>query len=332
MKFRARLSNNLPRLLLIPSILISLVFVYGFISFTVVASLSNWDSFALDLSLREPWYQTYIELFANPRFQIGLRNQLIFTVGFLALTTVIGLVLGILIHNVVLAKGFFRTLFLAPYALSFIVTGVVWRWLFNPETGVNLLLDVLGINSVLEAIGVGPLKPGWLTDPSLVLTVNDALGAAFPPLRDMGLQLGIPVAMIPIIIAASWQVGGFAMAMTLAGLGTIPEEMIEAARVDGASSWQIYTKIVIPNLTPTIVSTLVILGWTSLTIFDLVVAMSGSGPGFATEVPGIFVYEQSFRAFRFNSGAAASIVMLIAVSAVVVPYLARAYRNQEEGS
>jgi len=329
---RARffVSQHLPKLLLLPTVVLTAIFVYGFIAFSIVVSISNWNSFGINLNVRSPWYQTYLDLFANPRFQIDLRNQLIFTVLFLILTTFIGLVVGILVHNVVIARGFFRTLFLAPYALSFIVAGVVWRWLFNPETGVNLLFDILGVNGALKAAGMEPLKPGWMTDPSVVLSINDALGSVIPPLRDLGLQLGIPVALIPIVIAASWQVSGFAMAMTLAGLGTVPVEMIEAARVDGASSWQVYTRVVVPMLAPTIVSTLVILGWTSLKIFDLVVAMSGSGPGFATDVPGIFVYELTFQAFQYNTGAAASIMMLLAVAIVVVPYLTHTYNRQED--
>jgi glucose/mannose transport system permease protein len=135
------------------------------------------------------------------------------------------------------------------------------------------------------------------------------------------------MALLPVMIAATWQLSGFAMAMYLAGLGTISNDIREAASLDGASTWQIYRHIIIPLLRPITVSTLIILGHVSLKIFDLIYAMSGSGPGFATDVPGIFVFEQTFRATRYNLGAAASIVMLLLVSLVIVPYLARTLKE-----
>jgi glucose/mannose transport system permease protein len=143
-------------------------------------------------------------------------------------------------------------------------------------------------------------------------------------------QIGIPIALIPVIIAAVWQLSGFAMAMYLAGLGTISHDIREAAALDGASTWQTYRHIIIPLLRPITISTLVILGHISLKIFDLVFAMSGKGPGFATDVPGIYVYEQTFGATRYNLGAAASIFMLILVCCVMVPYLARSLRDVEK--
>lgn len=321
--------RHLPKVLVAPSAILALIFVYGFIAFTVVVSISQWTSFGENLTPSSPWYATYRDLFGNARFQDDLRNVFVFTVCFLVLATALGMLLALLVHNVVIARGFFRTIFLFPYALSFIVTGVVWRWLFNPETGVNLLFKVLGIDSALQAAGMKPLKPGWMTDPTVVGSVNHALGKVVPGLGHVTVQLGIPVALIPIAIAASWQLGGFAMAMFLAGLGTVPEEVIEAARMDGASTWQTYRQVVMPMLKPSIVATLVILGYTSLKIFDLVYAMSGAGPGFVTDVPGIFIYDETFRAFQYNTGAAASLVMLVLVCLVVVPYLARSYRQQE---
>ena len=322
--------RHLPKVLIAPSVVLVLIFVYGFIGFTFVVSISRWSSFGENLTPRSPWYATYRDLFGNTRFQDDLRNVFVFTLLFLTIATIVGMLLALLVHSVVIARGFFRSVFLFPYALSFIVSGVVWRWLFNPETGVNLLFNVLGINGALHKAGMKPLKPGWTTDPKVVASVNDALGKVIPGLHTLHVELGIPLALIPIAIAASWQLGGFAMAMFLAGLGTVPEEVIEAAKVDGASTWQTYRRVVIPMLKPSIVATLVILGYTSLKIFDLVYAMSGSGPGFATDVPGIFVYDETFRAFQYNTGAAASIVMLVLVCIIVIPYLARSYRQQEE--
>jgi glucose/mannose transport system permease protein len=323
------IERHMPKLLIAPWTILVLIFVYGFIGFTVVVSISKWNSFGENLHQRSPWYETYKQLFLDSRFQADLRNLFIFTVLFLFVGTMMGLLLAILVHNVVMARGFFRSVFLFPYALSFIVSGVVWRWLFNPETGVNLLFKVTGVNSALHAAGLKPLHPGWTTDPTVVGSLNGALAKVFPPLKEIGAQLGIPLALIPIVIAATWQLGGFAMAMFLAGLSTVPEEVIEAAKCDGATTVQAYRRIVIPMLRPTLVATLVIFGYTSLKIFDLVFALSGSGPGFSTDVPGIFVYDETFRAFQYNTGAAASVVMLVLVVAVVIPYLARTYRGQE---
>ncbi len=318
-KVRFRGESLLPKLLLSPSLLAIIVFVYGFIGMTIWVSLSNWRSASMDLSLAEEPFQTYQRLFTMSRFQTDLRNSLIFTVLFLVFSVLIGLTLAILLDQSVFGRSIFRNIFLFPYALSFIVTGISWRWVFNPETGINLLLDNLGVNWLLGQLGLPEFAPPWLTTPEVV----GDLAAWLPGLDGIRTQLGLPLAMIPVVIAAVWQLSGFAMAMYLAGLGTISHEIREAAQLDGATTWRIYRDIIIPILRPITISILIILGHVSLKIFDLIYAMSGSGPGFATDVPGIFVYEQTFRATRYNLGAAASIVMLIMVSLVIVPYLAR---------
>lgn len=327
--FRFHPERMLSFLLLSPSFIAILVFVYVFIALTFYVSVTNWRTLVVDNSIRDPMFATYGDLFGMPRFQADLRNTVIFTILFLGLSVGGGLLLAILLDHKVMGHAFFRNVFLFPYALSFVVTGVAWRWIFNPETGVNLLFNVIGLNTVLDKLGVDPLKPGWLTDPQVVFSVNDALGAVFPFARDFQVELGIPLALIPVVIAASWQLSGFAMAMFMAGLATISADVREAARVDGAREWQIYTRIIIPMLKPITISTLIILGHVSLKIFDLIFVMSGTGPGFATDVPGIFVFEQTFKATRYNLGAAASIVMLVLVSVVIVPYLARSLKQED---
>jgi glucose/mannose transport system permease protein len=290
------------------------VFVYGFIGYTVWVSLSNWKTNRRDLSLKDPLYGTYDTLFSQNRFQIDLRNTFVFTVIFLILSVAIGLGLAILLDRHVLGGGLFRSLFLFPYALSFITTGVVWRWMFNPETGVNLFFQAVGLDSV---------KPGWATDARVVGQINGPLERILPFTDVITADLGLPLALIPVTIAASWQLSGFAMAMYIAGMGGISGEVREAAQLDGASGWQLYRDVIIPLLKPITVSILVILGHVSLKIFDLVYAMTGKGPGFATDMPGIFVFDKMFGAQQYNLGAAASVVMLVLVSIVIVPYLAR---------
>jgi glucose/mannose transport system permease protein len=300
-------------LVLAPSALALFVFVYGFIGYTLRVSLSKWQGIAPDLSVQHPVGKTYQTLMQTPRFQADLRNTFVFTALFLLLAIVIGLILAILVYDTLVARGLFRSIFLFPYALSFIVTGVVWRWIFTPSTGVNLILDKLGVHH----------PPQWITDPKVVGDVSSQLDRIIPGGDFIQVKLGIPLAIIPVVIAAAWQLGGFAMANFLAALGAIPSELREAASLDGATWWQYQRRIVLPLLWPMIVAVGILLAHVSLKSFDLVYAMVGQGPGFATDVPGIFVFEQTFRALRWNTGAAASIVMLLLVSVVILPYVYR---------
>jgi len=209
------------------------------------------------------------------------------------------------------------------------VTGVVWRWIFNPETGINLFFDIFGINSLLNRLGAAPLKPGWITDPAVALQVNDVVSRAVPGVGDISIKLGIPVALIPVALAATWQLSGFVMATYLGGMSTISDEVREAARVDGATEWQVYRRIVLPMLKPVTISVIVILLHVSLKIFDLVFTMTGTGPGFATDMPAIFIFETMFRATRYNLAAGAAIVMLVLTGLVIIPYLVRSLRSEE---
>jgi glucose/mannose transport system permease protein len=310
-------------LLLSPSVIALAIFVYGFIGMTVWISISNWDSARMDLSLSKPWYAVYDAIFNMTRFQINIRNTLVFTVFFLLLAVGLGLVFAVLLDQHIPGNALFRNVFLFPYALSFVVTGVAWRWIFNPQTGLNVLVDVLGINWVLDKLGMGPFAPAWITDPRVIGDL-----AAVIPLPDaIKAQLGFPMAMLPVIIAAVWQLSGFAMAMYLSGLAAVSDEVREAASLDGASTFQLYRDIIVPLLKPITISTMIILGHVSLKIFDLVFAMSGRGPGYATEVPGIFMFDKTFKVLEYNTGAAASVVMLFLVSLVIVPYLARTLKE-----
>jgi glucose/mannose transport system permease protein len=311
----------LSAVILSPAMTLILIFVYVFIAITIWVSLSNWHTMKIDMSIRDPLGATYGQMFMMPRWHANLRNVFIFTALFLTLSIGFGLLLAILLDRKLIGHTIFRNVFLFPYALSFIVTGIAWRWIFNPETGINILIDGLGINKLIQGLGGPPLHPGWTTDPTVLFSLNNWLGALFPPIKSMSIQLGIPMALIPVIIAAAWQLTGFAMSMYIAGLATVPNDLREAARIDGATEFQVYTKVVIPQLNPVTVSTAIILGHVSLKIFDLIFAMTGVGPGFATDVPGIFVFEMTFKATRYNLGAAASVIMLLLVSLIIVPYL-----------
>lgn len=318
-----RFDRALGPLLLSPSVILLAIFVYGFIGTTIWISVSNWDTAVTDWSIADPWWTVYDSLFHMTRFQINIRNTLIFTLFLLILAVGLGLLFAILLDQHMPGNALFRNVFLFPYALSFVVTGVAWRWIFNPETGINILVDRLGINWVLDKLGMGPFAPKWITDPRVIGDLGNTI-----PLPDaIKAQLGFPMAMLPVIIAAVWQLSGFAMAMYLSGLAAISDDVREAASIDGATTTQLYRDIIIPLLKPITISCLIILGHVSLKIFDLVYAMSGRGPGYATEVPGIFMFDKTFKVLEYNTGAAASVTMLVMVSLVIVPYLARSMKE-----
>jgi glucose/mannose transport system permease protein len=298
-------------LILLPSIILLGIFVYGFIAWTMRVSLSKWDGITPDYT----WvgFENYHRLFSRAvggvaaiRFQIDLWNTFFFTIFFLLACVGVGMLLAILLDQRIRNEGFFRTVYLFPMSLSFVVTGVVWQWIFAPGTASR----PRGINALLGMVGLEQLQWRWFTS-------TESIGP-------------FHLALIPVIIAAAWQMTGYTMAMYLAGLRGIPEELREAARVDGATEPQIYRRIIMPMLRPITLSALIVLGHISLKIFDLIYTMTGKGPGFVTDVPGIFMFETTFQGNHYAQGAAISIVMLIMVAFVVVPYLASSLRGEVE--
>lgn len=324
-------------LLVTPSIVAIAIFVYGFIGWSTWVSLLSWDNLARfkglfpDVSFNG--LATYARLFQNDRFQIDIRNTIVFTVLFLVSCLAMGLFLAMLLDQHIRGESIFRNIFLFPMAVSFIVTGVAWRWLLAPRAGVNLLLQNT-LDPLLNAIGIQATPPGWYTDPTVWHILPDSFLGQL--LTGIGLgaltsdKVGIPVAIFSIVIAASWQMSGYVMALYLAGIRAVPEELREAARVDGASEMQVYRHIILPLLTPITLSAVIILGHISLKIFDLVVSLSGQGPAFATDVPAYFMFNTTFQGSHFSQGAAISIVMLVAVSVLVVPYLVYSMRTEVE--
>jgi glucose/mannose transport system permease protein len=203
-------------------------------------------------------------------------------------------------------------------ALSFIVTGVSWLWLFTPGRVPD---DPTGINLLFHGLGLDFLQSLWITTPTIV-------PGWYPEWSKT--RIGVPLAMLPVIIAAIWQMSGFTMAMYLAGLRGISEEIKEAARVDGASEWQVFRHVIFPLLRPVTLSAVIILGHISLKIFDLILTMTGGGPGNTTDVPGVFMYDITFNANKIAQGAAVAIVMLLMVGTLIVPYLIYNARTEVE--
>ena len=296
--------------MILPSIILLAIFVYGFIGWTIRVSLSKWNGVMPDYT----WVglENFRQLFtkagdvAAERFGIDMWNTLFFTLFFLVVCVGVGLLLAVLLDQKIKGEGIFRTIYLFPMSLSFVVTGVVWKWIFAPGTADRLR----GVNALLTAVGLDSLRWGWYTDTTSIGPFH--------------------VALIPVIIAAGWQMTGYTMAMYLAGLRGIPEEIREAARVDGASELQIYRRVILPMLAPITLSALIILGHISLKIFDLIYTMTGKGTGFVTDVPGIFMFETTFQGNHYSQGAAISIIMLLMVALVIVPYLIFSLRREVE--
>jgi glucose/mannose transport system permease protein len=316
-------------LLISPSVLAIAVFVYGFIAFTGFASLTKWNSLLPDFTL--VGLSNYRSLFANQRFQIDLRNTVTFTILFLIMCLVSGFLLAFLLDQRIKAEGIFRSIYLFPMAISFIVTGVVWRWLLTPGSPE---LGATGVNLLFEKAGLGFLKWGWFTDPVVWHIPADSGLGQF--LGRIGLEalaspmFGISAGVVSLVLAAAWQMSGYTMAMYLAGLRGISDELREAARVDGASEWQILWRIIFPLLRPITLSAVIVLGHISLKIYDLVVAMTGPGIGFSTDVPAYFMWDTTFRGNRFARGSSIAIVLLLMVAVLIIPYLVSSTRAEAE--
>lgn len=279
-----------------PSILAVLIFVYGFIGWSVRVSLSKWKGLLPDYT----WVGllNYIKLFSDQRFLVDVKNTLLFTVLFVVGCLLLGLTLALLLDQGLRGEAFFRSLFLFPMAISFIVTGVVWRWLMNPAQGDRLS----GLNLLFNSLGLKFLISQWHATPGI--------GIAF------------------IAIPAIWQMSGYTMALYLAGVRGIPEELREAARVDGATELQVYRYIVLPLLSPVTLSAMIILGHISLKVFDLIVAVAGKQ--LPLDVPAIYMWQTTFDGLFYGRGAAIGILLLLSVAVLVIPYLRHTLRTEAE--
>jgi glucose/mannose transport system permease protein len=286
-------NNLLPRLLLSPSAVLVLVCVYGYIMFTVYLSFT-----ASTMLPTAEWAGTanYERLLGLENWEVSLRNLAIFASLYIVIAMALGLGLAILIDQKIRAEGVLRSIFLYPMALSLIVTGTAWKWLLDPG---------VGLEHTLQSLGWSSFSFDWIKDGEM--------------------------AIYCVVIAAVWQTSGFVMAMFLAGLRGVDSEQISAARVDGARTWQIYLRIVIPQLGPVFVSAFVILAHMAIKSYDLVIALTNGGPGRSTWLPSVFMYQYTFARNEMAVGAASSVLMLVAISIVVVPYLLREMQGARNG-
>ncbi|WP_414645358.1 carbohydrate ABC transporter permease [Bradyrhizobium amphicarpaeae] len=234
--------------------------------------------------------RNYSSVLASRNWQIAFDNLLLFGSAFVLLSAATGLALAILLDQRVRGENVLRSVFLYPLAVSFVVTGTVWSWLLNPGLGIQKLVHDLGWTS---------FKFDWLID------------------RDM--------AIWTIVIAAIWQSSGFAMALFLAGLRSVDADIIKAAQIDGAGPVRIYRRIILPSLWPITITVVVIQLQFAISTFDLVRALTNGGPGIATQLPALVVYDLMFQRSLLGRGAAAAVLMLLILLAVLLPYAAWRY-------
>jgi glucose/mannose transport system permease protein len=280
----------LPRLVLSPALVLGFAFIYGLMIWNGVLSLSA--------SRMLPNYEfvglaQYTRLFEMDRWWVALANLLIFSVGYVGGSIVIGIFLAILLDQKIRAEGALRTIYLYPMALSFVVTGTAWKWILNPSLGLEKLVR----------------DWGWTTFTFDWLVQTDT-------------------AIYCVVIAGIWQSAGFAMALFLAGLRGFDDNIIKAAQIDGASLPRIYWRVILPMLRPVVFSTLMVLSHLAIKSFDLVMALTAGGPGYATDVPATFMYAMSFSRGQIGLGAASATMMLATVAAIVVPYLYSELRSK----
>jgi glucose/mannose transport system permease protein len=281
----------LPKLVIAPAFVLGFAFIYGLMIWNGVLSLT--DSRMLPNYDNFVGLEQYARLWEMDRWYVALKNLGIFSVLYVGGSMAVGMVLAIFLDQKIRAEGWLRTIYLYPMALSFIVTGTAWKWILNPSDGLQKLMQDLGWTSFTF---------DWLVQ-------SDS-------------------AIYCVVIAGIWQSAGFAMALFLAGLRGIDDSIIKAAQIDGASLPLIYWRIILPILRPVVFSTVLVLSHLSIKSFDLVMALTAGGPGFATDLPATFMYTMSFTRGQIGLGAASATMMLATVAAIVVPYLYSELRSK----
>jgi glucose/mannose transport system permease protein len=291
MSWRERWERLVPHLVIWPPLLVSCSYVLVFSAWTV------WVSFTRSTLLPEySWagWRNYSAMLASRNWQIAYTNLFIYGTLFVVLTMALGLLLAVLIDQRIRGENIYRTLFLYPLAVSFVVTGTVWGWLLNPSIGIQRLMHDLGWTS---------FRFEWLID------------------RDM--------AIYTVVIAGVWQASGFAMALLLAGLRSVDADLLKAAQIDGAGPVRTYWRVVFPTIGPIFVAVAVMLLQFAIKTYDLVIALTGGGPGLASTLPTVVVYDFMFQRGELARGSAAAVMLLGSLAFVLVPYgLYRAWRQR----
>ncbi|MHC3439626.1 carbohydrate ABC transporter permease [Natrialbaceae archaeon A-gly3] len=269
-------------------------FVYGAIGWNFVISLTDWSG------LGQPDYsqldlEMYRQMLTDRSFIDAARNTVVLVVVFTGGALVVGLLLAILVDQNIRFENTFRTIYLLPMSLSFVVTAIFWAWMYNPETGM--------INVVLRGVGLEALAMNWMSDPRTKLAT--------------------------IIVALTWQFSGYCMIVYLAGLRAIPTEHYEAAKVDGASTVRLYWRVIIPQLRAATTSAAVVLMVFALKAFDFIFVMYGTTPGPSADILAVMMFREAFARTNWAYGSAVAMVLFLMALAIIAPYIYVQYQRGE---
>ena len=280
----------------LPPFLLMGFFVYGAIGWNLAISLTDFEGLVLPAyEISNFDLEMYRRALEDPTFVTAARNTLVLLIAFTAVCLVVGLLLAILVDQEIRFENTFRTIYLLPMSLSFVVTAKFWAWMYNPEIGM--------INVVLRQLGLDFLTMQWISNPDI------KLGA--------------------VIFALIWQFSGYAMVVYLAGLRAIPTDLYEAARVDGASTVRMYWRVILPQLRASTMSAAVVLMVFALKAFDFLYVMFGNNPGPAADILATMMFREAFGSNNWAYGSAIAIVLFGMALAVVGPYLYGEYRRGE---
>lgn len=282
-------------LLIAPSLIAIGVFVYGFLGWNLRVSLSDWRG--LRPSYEYAGLQNYARLGEDTRFLDDVANLIVFTLAFVGGTLVVGFFLALLLDRGVRGESFFRSVFLFPMAISFIATAIIWRWLMSNATGAQ----ETGLNRLFKNAGLGFLANDWF-------------------------KANTKWAVVAVAIAAGWALVGYIMALFLAGMRGVSEDLREAARVDGANEVRGFWYVVRPMLLPVTMSAIVILAHISLKTFDLIYAMDAKSR--KIETPALYMWFTTFEGLNFSLGAAIATLLVLGIAIVIVPYIWYTVRSE----
>ena len=280
----------------LPSIITVVIFVYGLILWSVNVSLTNQNS-GSKKAIEYVGLKNYTDLIKDERFTHSLSNLVKFTIVFILGALVTGFIMALLLEKGIKGEGFFRSFYLYPMAISFIAMGTSWRWLMDSARDA----DATGLNYLLQKVGLGVLQNDWYTS-----------------------EAG---SMFAMSLPAIWQMSGYVMALFLAGFRGIPDDLREAARVDGATEYKIYRHILFPQLSPTFLTVLIILGHISMKVFDLIFGIATKS--YVTKVLAIYMWQVIFDFQNYAKGAAIAILILLMIAVAVIPYLIYVNKTEE---
>ncbi|WP_319560424.1 sugar ABC transporter permease [Marispirochaeta sp.] len=276
----------------VPILTVVFLLFYYAVGWNFYISFTDWKGFIPTYN----WLglKNYYELFTDSLFWISLKNNLLLIVVFVPGVLLIGLLFAIFLDQNIKGEGFFRTVFLLPFSLSFVVTATLWTWMYSPKVGT--------INTLLGMAGLDFLQAGWITEPNLV--------------------------MFSIIVALIWQFGGYSVIIFLGGIRSIPDSSIEAAKMEGASSLQLYLKIIIPQLKASFVTGFIVFMCFALKAFDFIWVLNKGGPGYSSHILGVSMYKETFVLDKYSYGASYSSIIFLLSLLLVVPFLTKIYSRK----